>query len=151
MTFIIDIQRATDKELPNDEFIKQVISTVLAKFRKSSELSIRIVEDEEITALNHRYRNKNYPTNVLSFPVELPTGVVLEHELLGDVVIAANVVNKEAIAQNKSFVSHFTHMLIHGTLHLLGFDHINNKDAIVMENHEINIMKELNFPNPYTN
>lgn len=152
MNFIIDIQRACQDlpiDLPDDAYITQVIKSVLTKFREQAELSVRIVSIEEITALNQRYRHKSGPTNVLSFPIELPLGVDIDNELLGDIVIAANIVDQEAIAQQKSFISHFTHMLIHGTLHLLGFDHLNDHDATIMENHEIQIMQELNFQNPY--
>jgi len=158
LTFIIDIQRAfSDKDLqkdfPSDKAIKSIITTVLTKFRSNGELSIRIVNPDEIQDLNKRYRHKDKPTNVLSFPMdlELPDGIDLPHELLGDIVIAADIIKQEAIEQKKSFISHFTHILIHGTLHLLGFDHINNDDAKIMEDHEINIMQELNFANPYKN
>ncbi|MBP9723064.1 MAG: rRNA maturation RNase YbeY [Gammaproteobacteria bacterium] len=149
---MIDIQHAFSNEsldIPSDTYIQQVINVVLSKFRNSAELSIRIVDNDEITALNSRYRHKNSPTNILSFPVDLPAGITLEHELLGDMVIAAEVVKKEALAQNKSFIAHFTHMLIHGALHLLGFDHKTDKEAEIMENHEIKIMQELKLPAPY--
>ncbi len=152
MSFIIDIQRAFSDPtitLPTDKFIQQVLTLVLKKFRNNAEVSVRIVDDNEITALNSRYRHKNYPTNVLSFPIELPTGIKLEHELLGDIVIASSVVSQEAVEQSKSFLAHFTHMLIHGTLHLLGFDHQNNNEAEIMEHHEIALMQELNFDNPF--
>jgi len=154
LNFIIDIQRAFEDlnhELPNDSYIESVITTTLCKFKKDAELSIRIVDKQEIAALNKTYRHKDGPTNVLSFPIDLPDGVDLEYDLLGDIVIAADIVQQEAIQQNKSFISHFTHMLVHGTLHLLGFDHISDDDAKIMEDHEIVIMKELNFPTPYLN
>ncbi len=154
MTYIIDIQHIYEdqnNDLPDDKFIESVITTTLIKFRSNAELSIRIVDNQEIAALNKAYRHKDGPTNVLSFPVDLPAGVDLEYDLLGDIVIAADIVKHEALQQNKTFISHFTHMLVHGTLHLLGFDHINDSDARIMENHEIIIMKELNFPTPYLN
>lgn len=152
LSFIIDIQVALDTpepELPEDKTIESWLSHTLAKFRKQAEVSVRIVNNEEIQTLNNRYRNKNKPTNVLAFPVELPPGIVLEHELLGDIIIASDVVKEEAKQQQKSYRAHFAHMLVHGTLHLLGFDHNNDQEASEMEEHEINILKELEFANPY--
>lgn len=152
LSFIIDIQVALDApepELPDSQTIISWLSHTLAKFYKQAELSIRIVDNCEIQELNHRYRNKDKPTNVLAFPVELPPGIKLEYELLGDIVIASAVVKQEAIQQQKSYNAHFAHMLIHGTLHLLGFDHDTDAKAAEMEQHEINILHELNFANPY--
>ncbi len=110
-------------------------------------LSLRIVDEEEMQALNQQFRNKNQPTNVLSFSCELPPGVELE--LLGDIVICAPVVVREAQEQSKDQMAHWAHMVIHGCLHLLGYDHIDDADAEVMEALETAILKELAYPAPY--
>lgn len=154
MNHIIDIESAIEEplpELPDFKAIENIVSHTLTRFKNKAEISIRIVSDQEIAILNNKYRNKNKPTNVLSFPIELPAGIIseLEYEPLGDIIIAYNIVKKEAIAQHKPFMHHFTHMLVHGTLHLLGFDHEDDIDAEKMEQEEIKIMQELNIPDPY--
>jgi len=115
--------------------------------QENFELSIRIVDENESAELNRRYRNKTGSTNVLSFPAELPENLNLP--LLGDLVICAPVVSKEAQQQGKSELAHWAHMVIHGTLHLLGYDHQNDEQANIMEGHEISILNSLGFSNPY--
>lgn len=110
--------------------------------RRGGEVTVRVVGGAESRALNKRYRNKDRPTNVLSFPYDEP-GV------LGDVVICAAVVNREAREQGKTAAAHWAHMVVHGVLHLLGFDHIRPGDAKVMENRERAILARLSFPDPY--
>ncbi|WP_372964320.1 rRNA maturation RNase YbeY [Marinobacter sp.] len=112
-----------------------------------SEVTIRIVGIEESQALNLQYRGKDRPTNVLSFPFEAPAGIKLP--LAGDLVICAPVVEKEAQEQHKEPVAHWAHMVIHGMLHLQGYDHINDEDAEVMESLEIQLLAQLGFANPY--
>lgn len=112
-----------------------------------AELSVRIVDEDESQALNLQYRGKDKPTNVLSFPCELPDGVELP--LLGDLVICAQVVAKEALEQGKVLHAHWAHMVVHGTLHLLGYDHIEDGEAEEMEAIEIQVLLELGYPNPY--
>ena len=144
----IDIQIASaSANLPNDEEVERWVSAALPDKHQDSEISIRIVDKDESQALNHQYRAKDKPTNVLSFPADLPDGVDLP--LLGDLVICAPVVDEEAKDQEKTLESHWAHMIIHGTLHLLGYDHINDSDAEVMENLEIQILNTLGFANPY--
>lgn len=111
------------------------------------ELTIRLVDNEEITELNDEYRHKPQPTNVLSFPCDwdLPE----EPRLLGDVVIAVEVVNKEAKEQKKKAVEHWAHITIHGLLHLLGYDHVKEDEAEVMEGYEKQILAKLGFDDPY--
>ena len=111
------------------------------------DMTVRIVGINEGKELNNTYRHKDYATNVLSFPFEAPEGV--EVNLLGDIVICAPVVNAEADEQHKSERSHWAHLTIHGTLHLLGFDHIEDSDAEVMEAIEVNAMAQLGYPDPY--
>jgi len=116
------------------------------------EMTIRIVDEEESQTLNFDYRNKNKPTNVLSFEFEQPPGLVdLGEELpyLGDLVICANVVKQEAEAQNKPLEMHWAHMVVHGTLHLQGYDHIDDVEAEEMEALEVEIMQNLGYGNPY--
>ena len=112
-----------------------------------AELSIRIVDEAESADLNHTYRHKSGPTNVLSFPCEVPDGVPLD--LLGDLVICAPVVAREAQAQGKASEAHWAHMVIHGVLHLRGYDHIDTAEAERMEALEIDILSRLGYPNPY--
>ncbi|MHB8534312.1 MAG: rRNA maturation RNase YbeY [Sulfuricaulis sp.] len=115
--------------------------------RRRAALSVRIVGAAEGTALNFRFRRKSYPTNVLSFPFEAPPGG--RSELLGDLAICAPVVRREARAQHKPARAHWAHMVVHGILHLRGYDHRNRREAAVMENREVRILKELGFSNPY--
>jgi probable rRNA maturation factor len=118
-----------------------------ARHRNSAELSIRIVGAREGRALNRQYRGKDYATNVLSFPVELPHGVA--SPLLGDLVICAPVVMREAREQHKAPRDHYAHLTVHGVLHLLGFDHQNERDAIQMEALETRILAALGIADPY--
>jgi probable rRNA maturation factor len=118
-----------------------------AKRRKATELSIRIVDTDEGRALNRDYRGKDYATNVLSFPVELPPGIALP--LIGDLAICAPVVTREAAEQGKQPRDHWAHMTVHGVLHLLGYDHIEDREAEAMEALETRILAGLGIANPY--
>jgi probable rRNA maturation factor len=111
------------------------------------ELVVRIVDEAEMTALNGRYRGKSGPTNVLSFPCELPPGV--ESGLIGDVVICAPVVAEEAIRQGKPPEAHWAHLVMHGVLHLQGYDHHHDREARVMEVLETRLLEGLGFSDPY--
>lgn len=125
-------------------------------FQNSLSVLIRVVDSEESAELNQNYREKEGPTNVLSFPNEVPEFMLGISELseqnshLGDLVICNSLVQQEAKEQHKSLVSHWAHLIIHGVLHLQGFDHINDADAVEMEALEIQILEQLGFPNPYT-
>ena len=119
-----------------------------AKRRKAAELAIRIVGADEGRALNRDYRGKDYATNVLSFPVELPPGVALP--LIGDLAICAPVVQREAAEQGKAERDHWAHLTIHGVLHLLGYDHVDERDATIMEALETRILASLGIADPYT-
>jgi probable rRNA maturation factor len=118
-----------------------------ARRRKATELSIRIVDTAEGRALNRDYRGKDYATNVLSFPVELPPGVDLP--LIGDLAICAPVVAREAAEQGKDPRDHWAHMTVHGVLHLLGYDHIEDAEAEAMEALETRILAGLGIADPY--
>lgn len=113
----------------------------------SASLSVRVVDEQEITDLNQRYRAKSGPTNVLSFPFEDPPGV--DSDELGDIVVCAPVVDREAQEQGKSAEEHWAHMVVHGVLHLCGYDHVENSDAEKMESEETQILTGLGFPAPY--
>ncbi len=115
--------------------------------RVDAELSVRIVGLEESAELNETYRQKKGPTNVLSFPCEVPEGVPCD--LLGDLVICAPVVEREAHEQGKVAEAHWAHMVVHGVLHLQGYDHLETQDAERMEALEVEIMARLGFANPY--
>lgn len=110
---------------------------------KNAEITIRIVDNDESINLNNIYRKKKYPTNVLSFLVDD------EVHLIGDIVLCAPVIEKEALEQSKKLEVHYAHLIIHGALHLYGYDHENKKDADIMEAKEIKILTKLGYKNPY--
>ncbi|MDO7086428.1 rRNA maturation RNase YbeY [Pseudocolwellia sp. AS88] len=148
MAVLLDVQIACeDNNLPSIEQLQLWAETALSTQKDDPELTIRIVESQESQELNHQYRGKNKPTNVLSFPFEVPEGI--EINLLGDLVICSDVVNKEAIEQNKNIHDHWAHLVIHGCLHLLGYDHIEEDDAVEMESLEIKLLSTLGIDNPY--
>lgn len=133
---------------PSQQDISRWVEAVLqAEGRNDAELTVRIVDEQESAELNEQYRHKNGPTNVLSFPFECPPEVELN--LLGDLVICAPVVQREAREQHKQEQAHWAHMVVHGTLHLLGYDHLHQDEAEAMESREISIMEVLGFDNPY--
>lgn len=115
--------------------------------RDEAELVIRVVDEEESAELNFQYRHKAGPTNVLSFPFEAPPGV--DTAILGDLVICAPVVEREAAEQGKPQCAHWAHMVVHGVLHLQGYDHVEEHEAMAMEAEEVAILRQLGFPNPY--
>tara|TARA_R110001583_G_scaffold10601_5_gene48652 strand:+ start:7690 stop:8166 length:477 start_codon:yes stop_codon:yes gene_type:complete len=153
MELYVDLQLASENQqaLPDlAQIEKWISSTIIAasdEIRDDAELTVRIVDIEESQQLNHQYREKDKPTNVLSFPFQNPPGITLP--LLGDLVICKQVVEKEAIEQQKTLTSHWAHMLIHGTLHLLGYDHIDDDEAEEMESIETKLMIELGYSDPY--
>ncbi len=144
----IELQRLchVDNEPSLDQF-KLWVEAVLGDQSNDIELVIRVVDEPESAALNEQYRHKSGPTNILSFPVELPVG--FETPLLGDLVICAPVVVREAGEQNKLVNDHWAHIVIHGVLHLLGFDHIEDQQAERMEAEEIAVLQKLSINNPY--
>lgn len=149
MAYQIDIENNSHSQyLPADALIQQWIGTTLTQQDlKEAEVSVYIVDDTESQNLNNQYRGKDKPTNVLSFPADIPAELGIP--LLGDLVICAPVVEREAKEQGKSLNAHWAHMLVHGTLHLLGFDHIDDDEAEAMEALETAIIISLNFPAPY--
>ncbi|MWN04742.1 rRNA maturation RNase YbeY [Gilliamella sp. Pas-s95] len=146
---ILDLQIATEdnQNLPAEAQILQWLEVILPQFVDNAELTIRIVDEQESQQLNNTYRHKDKPTNVLSFPFEAP--IEIDVPLLGDLIICKQVVEAEAKQQHKSLTSHWAHMIVHGCLHLLGYDHILDDEAEEMENIEIDIMQQLGFEDPY--
>lgn len=148
MTHQVDVQIACDEDdLPGSAELHTWACAAVADLREDAELTIRIVGETEIERLNNDYRKKLGATNVLSFPFDAPAGVDLP--LLGDIVICAPIVRREANEQSKSVTSHWAHMVVHGTLHLLGFDHEQAREAREMEAMETRILADLGFDNPY--
>ena len=144
----VDVQYAMAVDgIPGEDTIRQWVLQALPEQKKEAELTVRIVDEAEITALNHRYRGKDGPTNVLSFPYEGIPGVATE--LLGDIVICAPVVASEAVAQHKPLDAHWAHIVVHGVLHLLGFDHQHDDHAHQMEAREAELLASLGYANPY--
>ena len=144
----LDVQNASsDNELPDNEMFNQWVVSALESREQDTELTIRIVDEDESKQLNLKWRKKDYATNVLSFPMEnLPKHT---QELLGDIVVCAPVIKREAKDQGKKLIYHWAHMIIHGTLHLIGYDHNNDDEAELMENQEIAILEKLGIPDPY--
>jgi len=145
----LHLQNASNsQQIPRLALIRQWVELALNRHHKKAELTIRIVDEKEMMKLNETYRHKQGPTNVLSFPAELPKEV--ETSLLGDIVICAPIIEKEAKEQHKTLNAHWAHITIHGCLHLLGFDHTQEQDAEEMEQLEITLLKKLGIENPYT-
>jgi len=150
MTYHIIIQNAVkEASIPSPKDMKQWAKTALKNKIASAEVTLRIVDKEEIRELNHTYRKKDKATNVLSFPFDMPD-IDMKVPILGDIAICAAIVAEEALAQNKLEKAHWAHMVVHGILHLLGFDHENDQEAEIMEKEEIVILKTLGFSNPYS-
>ncbi len=149
MSIELDLQIVVENDdaLPSQDQFQQWLDAVIPLFQPQAEVTIRIVETDESQQLNRDYRGKDKPTNVLSFPFEAPPEV--EIDLLGDLIICQQVVEKEANEQNKPLNAHWAHMVIHGSLHLLGYDHMEDEEAEEMESIETEIMQKLGFDDPY--
>lgn len=145
----LDLQNASDATvLPSEEQFRRWCELALRQRTADSELTIRLVDEAEGRELNHTWRHKDYATNVLSFPADIPDGL-LDIPLLGDLVICVPVVEREAAEQHKTSEAHWAHLVIHGCLHLLGYDHIDDDEAEEMEGLEQNLLAELGHPDPY--
>ena len=148
-SIFVDLQIATEniEGLPTEEQIVQWATAAIQPEGDEVEMTVRIVDEAESHELNLTYRGKDRPTNVLSFPFECPDEVELP--LLGDLVICRQVVEREAAEQEKPLMAHWAHMVVHGCLHLLGYDHIEDNEAEEMESLETQIMQGLGFDDPY--
>ncbi|MBK1720190.1 rRNA maturation RNase YbeY [Thiocystis violacea] len=153
MELDLDLQiAAEDAGLPARPRLERWVMAVLEGRRERAALTIRVVDPDESRALNRQYRGFDKPTNVLSFPFELPPGLSPDDpiaDLLGDLVICAEVVRLEALEQGKDGLAHWAHMVVHGVLHLLDYDHMTESDAAEMEALETAILGGLGFPHPY--
>lgn len=146
---ILDLQVACENSagLPDESQFHRWLSAAVAPFQPDSEVTVRLVDEAESHELNLTYRGKDKPTNVLSFPFEAPPGIELP--LLGDLIICRQVVEQEAKEQQKPLEAHWAHMVVHGSLHLLGYDHIEDDEAEEMESLETEIMLALGYEDPY--
>lgn len=149
----VEVQVASDaSDVPHIDAMRDwvVRAAAAAGSSSSSTVSIRVVDEDEMHALNRDYRNKDNPTNVLSFPAGefdgLPSG---ESPILGDIVVCAGVVAREAAEQGKAIADHWSHLIVHGTLHLLGYDHMSEAEAAAMEGLERDILAGLGIADPY--
>ncbi|UVM60737.1 rRNA maturation RNase YbeY [Pseudomonas sp. B21-010] len=144
----LDLQVACEHAAPNEAQFRQWCELALRQRSADSELTIRLVDEPEGRELNHTWRQKDYATNVLSFPADVPDEL-LDIPLLGDLVICVPVVEREAAEQDKTPEAHWAHLVIHGCLHLLGYDHIEDDEAEEMEALERTLLAELGHPDPY--
>jgi probable rRNA maturation factor len=149
MTLTVDVQHAsTSPGLPDTERIERwARAAAAAAGGGDAEVSVRLVDDGEGAALNATFRGRDGPTNVLSFPFDAPQAT--DPPLLGDVVICAPVVVREAAQQGKAVEAHYAHMVVHGVLHLLGHAHEHDADAERMEALERRVLAALGYPDPY--
>lgn len=131
------------KSIPTKSQFKKWVNAALPTKIKLAEVTIRLVAPKESQALNHQYRHRNSPTNILSFNFEAP--ITLTNPILGDLVICASIVNQEAKQMGKANIAHFAHITIHGVLHLLGYDHATEKQAEIMETLEEKLLTKLGF------
>ena len=141
-----------DKGISIDSGLKDKLQSIVSLiFREEglvdSEINLRIIDDAEMKKLNHKFRNKNLTTNVLSFQSD---DISIKHtKNIGDIAISSEYVEREAVEEGKFFEDHMIHMLAHGVYHILGYDHQNEETALIMENKEINILNKININNPY--
>jgi len=150
---VSDFQRWADVALQIKSVASDTGRSVDSNGDNECSVVIRLTDEAESKALNRDFRHKNAPTNVLSFPFEMPDLPELAENTqrlhLGDLVFCVPIVEKEAAEQGKARSQHWAHLVIHGMLHLQGYDHIKNEDAEIMESLEINMLQQLDFPNPY--
>lgn len=146
-SLIAEVPDSGDDDVPEPALLQTWADAAYLDKKTPAIASILVTSAEEIRQLNKQYRDKDKATNVLSFPMQSPQEVDLC--LLGDIILCADVIQQEAIEQSKPVFAHWAHMVVHGMLHLQGYDHIDDDEAEVMEQMEINILKRLDFENPY--
>ncbi|WP_217476193.1 rRNA maturation RNase YbeY [Stutzerimonas stutzeri] len=144
----LDVQCASNGAVPSETDLHRWCELALRQRTADSELTIRLVDEAEGRELNRTWRQKDYATNVLSFPADVPDDL-LDIPLLGDLVICVPVVEREAAEQGKPVHAHWAHLVIHGCLHLLGYDHIDDEEAEEMEGLERQLLAELGHADPY--
>lgn len=149
MSLALEVQNASSEgEVPDQTMFASWVQAALGQCHSASSISLRIVDEAESAALNQQYRKKQGATNVLSFPFDNPPGV--QEDILGDVVICAPVVRREAQQQGKPELAHWAHIVVHGIMHLQGYDHMNDTDAKRMESEETRVLAQLGFADPYS-
>lgn len=145
----VDIQHSDNiGSVPSNDEVASWVRSVLLRQNCSASVSVRFVDEVEIRSLNKQYRGLDEPTNVLSFPCDMCDEFGLR--ILGDIVVCEPVVNREALEQGKSPGDHWAHIVVHGLLHLLGFDHAEDRQAQEMENLEVSLLKEMEVNDPYS-
>lgn len=149
--YYVDLQNACQTPIPvSDEQLEAWVLAALKPFRDEAELTLRCVDPSEMTALNSAYRQQNKPTNVLSFPATYPPNIEMDQTMIGDIIICPDVLQDESNHLGIPLEAHWAHIVIHGVLHLLGYDHILDEDAEIMRPLEIGILNMLGYDNPYT-
>jgi len=154
-SLVVDVQVACKiPDIPSAKKIEYWVTTAVEGSGRcltdGTELSVKLVDINEMRSLNHEYRNKDEVTNVLSFPAGEIAGLPVEAgQALGDIVVCAPIVSDEAARQGKAVGDHWAHMLVHGTLHLLGYDHESDPEAVEMEGLEARILTSIGVPDPY--
>ena len=148
MNLIISLDEGIDIEKPLNNKLNKVVSTILDQEKMSDcVINLRLLNDKEMKKLNMQFRQKDKTTNVLSFPNDDIS--VKQTKNIGDIAISVEYVKAEAKKEGKTFDDHIIHMLAHGVYHILGYDHENNENAVIMENKEIQTLKKINISNPY--
>ena len=148
MSLIISLDEGIDIEKPLDNKLKKIVSIILEQEKMSDcVINLRLLNDKEMRKLNMQFRQKDKTTNVLSFPNDDIS--VKQTKNIGDIAISVEYVKAEAKKEGKTFDDHIIHMLAHGVYHILGYDHENNENAMIMENKEIKTLKKINISNPY--
>ena len=148
MSLIISLDEGIDIEKPLNNKLNKVVSTILDQEKMSDcVINLRLLNDKEMKKLNMQFRQKDKTTNVLSFPNDDIS--VKQTKNIGDIAISVEYVKAEAKQEGKTFDDHIIHMLAHGVYHILGYDHENNENAVIMENKEIQTLKKINISNPY--
>ena len=148
MSLIISLDEGIDIEKPLNNKLNKVVSTILDQEKMSNcVINLRLLNDKEMKKLNMQFRQKDKTTNVLSFPNDDIS--VKQTKNIGDIAISVEYVKAEAKKEGKTFDDHIVHMLAHGVYHILGYDHENNENAMIMENKEIQTLKKINISNPY--
>ena len=148
MSLIISLDEGIDIEKPLNNKLNKIVSTILEQEKMSDcVINLRLLNDKEMKKLNMQFREKDKTTNVLSFPNDDIS--VKQTKNIGDIAISVEYVKAEAKKEGKTFDDHIIHMLAHGVYHILGYDHENNENAVIMENKEIQTLKKINISNPY--
>ena len=148
MSLIISLDEGIDIEKPLDNKLNKIVSTILDQEKMSDcVINLRLLNDKEMRKLNMQFRQKDKTTNVLSFPNDDIS--VTQTKNIGDIAISVEYVKAEAKKEGKNFDDHIIHMLAHGVYHILGYDHENNENAMIMEYKEIQTLKKINISNPY--